>query len=159
MLVWGWVGGELGGLGMRYKNKAVLMCAAAGVLPSSLHCFQPLVCAIKYSYTVKKARSECAKFRCWQRWRRTKRRESRNFPTPTSFGSRHRCPHRNFPKLFLQCTDKKWLYSWMYIFPGFLHSWRSGGFRLPVYSCCLNIPVFPASTLYSLRLYNSWVIE
>jgi hypothetical protein len=59
----------------------------------------------------KKAMSECAKFRCWQRWRRTKRRGSRNFPTPTSFGSRHRCPHRNFAKLFLQCTV---LYSGVY---------------------------------------------
>jgi hypothetical protein len=54
--------------------------------------------------TVKKVMSECAKFRCWQRWRRTKRRGSRIFPTPTLFGSRHRCPHRNFAKLFLQCT-------------------------------------------------------
>jgi hypothetical protein len=31
---------------------------------------------------------------------------SRNFPTPTSFGLRHRCPHRNFAKLFLQCCSK-----------------------------------------------------
>ncbi len=63
--------------------------------------------SIYYSsvYTVKKAVSECAKFRCWQRWHRTKRRGSRNFPTPTSFGSRLRCPHRNFPKLFLQCME------------------------------------------------------
>ncbi len=52
----------------------------------------------------KKAMSECAKFRCWQRWRRTKGRGSRNFPTPTSFGSRHRCPHQNFAQLFLQCN-------------------------------------------------------
>ncbi len=50
--------------------------------------------------TVKKATSDCAKFRCWQRWHRTKRRGSRNFPTPTSFGSRHRCSQRNFAKLF-----------------------------------------------------------
>jgi hypothetical protein len=48
----------------------------------------------------KKAMSECAKFRCLQRWRRTKGCGSGNFPTPTSFGSRHRCPHRNFAQLF-----------------------------------------------------------
>jgi hypothetical protein len=54
----------------------------------------------------KKAMSECAKFRCGQRWRRTKGRGSRNFPTLTSFGLRHRCPHRNFTQLFLQC--KSW---------------------------------------------------
>ncbi len=55
------------------------------------------------SVAVKKAMSERAKLRCWQRWRRTKRRGSRNFPTPASFSSRHRCPHRNFAKLFLHC--------------------------------------------------------
>ncbi len=58
------------------------------------------------AHTVKKAMSECAKFRCWQRWRWTKRRGSRNFPIPTSFSSRHRCPHRNFAKLFLQCAER-----------------------------------------------------
>jgi hypothetical protein len=46
--------------------------------------------------------SKCAKFRCWKRRRRTKRRGSRNFPTPTSFGSRHRCLHRHFAKLFFR---------------------------------------------------------
>jgi hypothetical protein len=64
--------------------------------PTFIHRDQP--------YTVKKAMAECAKLRCWQRRCRTKGRGSRNFPTPTSFGSRHRCPHRNFAKLFLQCT-------------------------------------------------------
>ncbi len=50
---------------------------------------------------IKKAMSECARFRCRQRWCRTKGRGSRNFPNPTSFGSRHRCPQRNFAQLFL----------------------------------------------------------
>ncbi len=64
-------------------------------------------------YTVKNSTSECTKFRCWQRWRRTKRRGSRNFPTPTSFGSRHRCPHQNFGRLFysvlsLKLVQQKW---------------------------------------------------
>ncbi len=49
------------------------------------------------------------KFRCWQRWRRTKRRESRNFPTPTSFGSRHHGPHRNYAKLFFTVWRRIWL--------------------------------------------------
>jgi hypothetical protein len=53
----------------------------------------------------KKALSDCAKFRCWQRWRRTKGHGSRNFPTPTSFGSRHRCPHQNFAQLFYSVTE------------------------------------------------------
>jgi hypothetical protein len=56
-----------------------------------------------HTCTVKKAMSECTKFRCWQRWGRTKGRGSRNFSTHTSFGSRHRCPHRNIAQLFLQC--------------------------------------------------------
>ncbi len=50
--------------------------------------------------------SECAKFRCWQRWHRTRGRGSRNFPTPTSLGSRHRWPHRNLAQLFLQCSKR-----------------------------------------------------
>jgi hypothetical protein len=51
--------------------------------------------------TVKKSMPEYAKFRCWQRWRRTKGRGRRNFPSPTLFGSHHRCcPHRNFAQIF-----------------------------------------------------------
>jgi hypothetical protein len=59
----------------------------------------------KLRYTVKKNISECAKFRCWQRWHRTKARGSRNFPIPTSFGSRHRCQHRTFAKLFYSVAE------------------------------------------------------
>ncbi len=36
------------------------------------------------------------------------------FSTPTLFGSRHRCPHRNFAKLFVQCI-KSFLKQELYI--------------------------------------------
>ncbi len=55
-------------------------------------------------YTVHKiAMLECTKFLSRQWWRRTIGGGSRNFPTPKSFGSCHRCPHRNFAQFFLQC--------------------------------------------------------
>ncbi len=56
-------------------------------------------------YTVKKAMSECAKFWCCQRQRRTKGRGSRNFPTSTKRLVRATVVHIGISRsYFLQCT-------------------------------------------------------
>ncbi len=61
-------------------------------------------------YTVKKkAMSECAKFRSLQRWRRTKGRGSRNFPTSTKRLVRATVVRIGISRsFFLQCAKEYW---------------------------------------------------
>ncbi len=61
-------------------------------------------------------------------------RGSRNFPTPTSFGLRHRCPYLNFAKLFLRCSYLRIQYhthcSTKFWFHVEFSSWKSLFFKL-----------------------------
>jgi hypothetical protein len=56
--------------------------------------------------------SECAKFRCWQRWRRTKGRGSRNFPNPHVVWFAPPLSTSEFRTDFLQCS-----FGWTHLVP------------------------------------------